>query len=249
MQVQSMMNPGRLQHQQNDKSQQGLEITPEEMNTPMFCALHENKNNNGSKSVYVKSVSHQAGIMFWLGYLYKKIAQSRMEQKVRIINDSGTEDLRKFEKTLAQQIASQHTREARRIRIRNERGPTRNANDRSLRSPQEQLEVVRRETLQHELLNYKVETSVGLIPGQGPTYVQDRDNYSANLMPPREFVNHLWDDMLSIFHFDISKLDEYLDTDRANMRGERKLDSIVDTMETKWDRMDRYWFQKNRHLD
>lgn len=40
----------------------------------MFCALHENKSNTGSKSVYVKSVSHQAGIMFWLGYLYKKIA-------------------------------------------------------------------------------------------------------------------------------------------------------------------------------
>lgn len=33
------------------------------------------------------------------------------------------------------------------------------------------------------------------------------------------------------------------------MRGERKLDAIIDTMETKWDRMDRYWFQKNRHLD
>jgi len=42
------------------------------MNTPMFCALHENKNNN--KSVYQKSVLHQSGIMFWLGYLYKKIA-------------------------------------------------------------------------------------------------------------------------------------------------------------------------------
>lgn len=33
------------------------------------------------------------------------------------------------------------------------------------------------------------------------------------------------------------------------MRGERKLDVIIDTMENKWDRMDRYWFQKNRHLD
>ena len=55
--------------------------------------------------------------------------------------------------------------------------------------------------------------------------------------------------MQSIFHFDPAKLGQYLDTDRANMRGERKLDSIIDTMETKWDRMDRYWFQKNRHLD
>lgn len=79
MQNQGMLNPGRIQQQQNEKSQQGLEITAEEMNTPMFCALHENKSNTGSKSVYVKSVSHQAGIMFWLGYLYKKIAQSKME--------------------------------------------------------------------------------------------------------------------------------------------------------------------------
>lgn len=77
-------------------------MTSEEINTPMFCALHEtkNSNSNGSKSVYAKSVSHQAGIMFWLGYLYKKIAQSRCEQKVRIINDSGLDELKKFEKTL-----------------------------------------------------------------------------------------------------------------------------------------------------
>jgi len=50
----------------------GIVVTPEEMNTPMFCALHEQKNSN--KSVYQKSVLHQSGIMFWLGYLYKKIA-------------------------------------------------------------------------------------------------------------------------------------------------------------------------------
>ena len=64
-----------------------------------------------------------------------------------------------------------------------------------------------------------------------------------------ELVNHLWDDEQSIFHFDSNNLEQYLDSDRANMRGERKLDAIIDTMETKWDRMDRYWFQKNRHLD
>ena len=70
-----MLGSGRLQQQNIERGQSlGLEITPEEMNTPMFCALHENKSNNGMKSFYVKSVSHQAGIMFWLGYLYKKIA-------------------------------------------------------------------------------------------------------------------------------------------------------------------------------
>jgi hypothetical protein len=64
-----------------------LKVTPEEMNTPMFCALQENKSNN--KSTYLKSVLHQSGIIFWLGYLYKKIAQNRCEQKVLLINENG----------------------------------------------------------------------------------------------------------------------------------------------------------------
>ena len=105
MLAQNMMNRGA-----QEKSH-GLEITAEEMNTPMFCALHESKNTNNSKSTYVKSVSHQAGVMFWLGYLYKKIAQSRCEQRVRILNDSasaqmgnvsGVQELRRFERSFAQ---------------------------------------------------------------------------------------------------------------------------------------------------
>lgn len=68
------------------------------MNTPMFCALHENKNNN--KSVYQKSVLHQSGIMFWLGYLYKKIAQNQCEQRVKLINGKSSAELKKFEKGL-----------------------------------------------------------------------------------------------------------------------------------------------------
>lgn len=73
-------------------------VTPGEMNTPMFCALHENKNNN--KSVYQKSVLHQSGIMFWLGYLYKKIAQNQCEQRVKLINGKSFAELKKFEKGL-----------------------------------------------------------------------------------------------------------------------------------------------------
>jgi hypothetical protein len=95
------------------------------------------------------------------------------------------------------------------------------------------------EILKEELNLYKPEVAVGL--RRPKNWEGERSHV--------ELVNHLWDDEQSIFHFDVNKLEDYLDSDRANMRGERKLDAIIDTMETKWDRMDRYWFQKNRHLD
>jgi len=40
-----------------------------------------------------------------------------------------------------------------------------------------------------------------------------------------------------------------LDQETSSERQGRKLDSIIDMMTEKWDRMDRYWFQKNRFLD
>ena len=51
-----------------------MDVSEEEMNTPMYCALFELKGNG--KNVYVKSVQHQAGLMFWLSYLYRKIYQN-----------------------------------------------------------------------------------------------------------------------------------------------------------------------------
>lgn len=92
--------------------------------------------------------------------------------------------------------------------------------------------------------------SLGLATGQGI-----RRDASGRLqwdtLEGKEYVQDIWDDHESIFYFDPDpdKLQQYLDIDRANVGGERKLDSIIDTMDTKWDRMDRYWFQKNSHLD
>ena len=97
-------------------------------------------------------------------------------------------------------------------------------------------EMRNQETLTEELMMYRPEAVVGL-----------RRQRDQSVRWTVELVNHLWDDEQSIFHFDSNNLEQYLDSDRANMRGERKLDAIIDTMETKWDRMDRYWFQKNRH--
>jgi len=89
-------------------------ITPEEMNTPMFCALHEHKGQN--KSSYLKSISNQSGIMFWLGYLYKKISQNSCEQQVRLINEKGYKEFLKDQKQLSAQIATEVTRKAKRDR-------------------------------------------------------------------------------------------------------------------------------------
>ena len=59
----------------------------------------------------------------------------------------------------------------------------------------------------------------------------------------------LWPDRQSIFFYDKERLREYQEQEEQDLRGERKLDSIIDIMEMKWERMDRYWFQKHRHLD
>ena len=60
---------------------------------------------------------------------------------------------------------------------------------------------------------------------------------------------YLWEDRTSIFYYDKERLRDYQEQEEQDLRGERKLDSIIDIMEMKWERMDRYWFQKHRHLD
>ena len=72
------------------------------------------------------------------------------------------------------------------------------------------------------------------------------------LAPPylEEVVKYLWDDAQSIFYYDKELVNEYLGPERPNDNGgERNLAQIIDIMEVKWTRMDRYWFQKHRHLD
>ena len=45
-------------------------------------------------------------------------------------------------------------------------------------------------------------------------------------------------------------MNEYLEQDSMGAGPEeRKLDYILDAIKNKWERMDRYWFQKNKHLD
>jgi len=68
-------------------------------------------------------------------------------------------------------------------------------------------------------------------------------------LPFQEQVRCLWPGHQSIFYYDKERLDEYQEREERDLRGERKLDSIIDVMEMKWERMDRYWFQKHRHLD
>ena len=83
----------------------------------MFCALYESRGGqHGAKAQYRKSVLNQASVMFWLGYLYKKIAQNSCEQQVRLINDKGFRAYRQEQRALAIQIGSEVTREARRFR-------------------------------------------------------------------------------------------------------------------------------------
>ena len=65
-----------------------------------------------------------------------------------------------------------------------------------------------------------------------------------------EMVPNLWSDNQSIFFFDPARSKEYLEQDRPqDITGERGLSEIIRLMDLKWHRMDRYWFQKNRHLD
>lgn len=64
------------------------EISEEEFNTPLFCALKQGRFNQqlGGNS---KIGTHQVGVMFWLGYLYKKKSQNHNEILVKIYNDNS----------------------------------------------------------------------------------------------------------------------------------------------------------------
>lgn len=77
----------------------GPEVTDEEINTPMFCALYQSRNGvwgNNTQGQNVRLTSHFFGAIFWLGYLYKKISQYRCEVKVKIFNDADCPDPTKF---------------------------------------------------------------------------------------------------------------------------------------------------------
>lgn len=82
--------------------------------------------------------------------------------------------------------------------------------------------------------------------------MNDSDQAAANARSPQareEVVACLWEDRQSIFFYDRDRLAQYQEQEEQDLRGERRLDSIIDIMEMKWERMDRYWFQKHRHLD
>lgn len=65
----------------------------------------------------------------------------------------------------------------------------------------------------------------------------------------QESIGDIWDNNVSIFHFKSDKVDEYLEQDlMGSGPEERKLDFILDSIKSKWERMDRYWFQKNKNL-
>jgi len=86
---------------------------------------------------------------------------------------------------------------------------------------------------------YTVETSSGLVRGA-----------TLDTSPQNEMVPNLWSDNTSIFFYDRDRLQDYINQERLqDMSGERGLAQIINIMEMKWQRMDRYWFQKNRHLD
>lgn len=54
--------------------------------------------------------------MFWLGYLYKKIAQNNCETQVKFINEKGYDVFKKDQLKLKMQIETMCTREAKRTR-------------------------------------------------------------------------------------------------------------------------------------
>lgn len=74
---------------------------------------------------------------------------------------------------------------------------------------------------------------------------------NAAALNSRETVPHLWDDHSSIFAYDRDNLRHYLERleRMQDNGGERNLAQIINIMEVKWQRMDRYWFQKHRCLD
>jgi hypothetical protein len=172
--------------------QRSLAVGQEEMNTPMFCALHECKNSN--KSAYQKSVLNQTSIMFWLGYLYKKIAQNNCEQQVRVINEKGFDEFKREQKTLATQIATAVLREARNNRVISQ-SQRREAGNRATLTREERLERERQAVLREELRSYQVETSTGLLRNR-PVPEQDVESLTTNTngLTVRELVQHLWDD-------------------------------------------------------
>lgn len=129
------------------------------------------------------------------------------------------------------QIQDEHIRETSRMRIykyRREGMPL---------TPQMEQEQKRKITLDQELRTYEPEKFSGLVEAS-------HDDAEAG-----EQVHHLWPDHKSIFFYDKERLAFYQNQEDEDQRGERKLDSIIGLMETKWARMDRYWFQKHRHLD
>ena len=93
---------------------------------------------------------------------------------------------------------------------------------------------------------YVPETSLGLrVADQRPQAEQSSRRYDL-----QETVVDIWDNHESIFTFNPARANEYLESDKINANlKERRLDSIIEAMKMKWDRMDRFWFQKNRHLD
>lgn len=239
-----------------------LAVSQEEVNTPMFCALHECKsqNANSNKSAYQKSVLNQTSIMFWLGYLYKKIAQNSCEQQVKIINEKGFDEFKREQKTLVAQISTAVLREARNNRIisqsqRRDAGNRANLPREQREQPisrEERLERERQAVLREELRSYQVETSTGLLRNR-PVPEQDVESLTTNTngLTTRELVQHLWDDHQSIFYYEKDLLRQYLEHQERmqDNGGERNLAQIINIMDVKWQRMDRYWFQKHRRLD
>lgn len=239
----SLFKRTRVGHPEESKAGRApAVITPEEMNTPMFCALQES-GSRGNKPYYLKSVHHQqAGLAFWLGYLYKKLSQSNAEALVRTLNEKGVAELTAQRKQLGKQIENQFPREAQRWRQLQD---ARAAGQR-LPSREELLERERRENINRELAGYQVEEYAGLLSEQA----RRQPEYSNVPIARREQLRHLWDDETSIFQYqrDVHSVVEVRE-EILEMGEERTLEQINNIMDQKWQRMDRYWFQKNRHLD
>ena len=64
------------------------------------------------------------------------------------------------------------------------------------------------------------------------------------MFQPREMVANIWEDGKSIFQYDKEEAARQLrDQERMlDNSGERNLAQIINIMEMKWHRMDRYWF-------
>lgn len=101
-----------------------------------------------------------------------------------------------------------------------------------------------------DLETYRPETSLGLRVADQRPHLDQAQNNENRRYDFEETVVDIWDDHASIFTFNARRTNEYLESDKVNSSlEERRLDSIIEAMKMKWDRMDRFWFQKNRHLD